>query len=210
MMAEFTKALFFLAVISLSVSQSTTIAPFEGELELKVDMLARSDESECDDCELMLDRKIGTSIMLIPGDDFEVTTYLSLKTLHCFEKFRIHYTNDPDDFKEFHCTNSGCECVVVNEYIPCDDTITVEVSDLLDSNADEYQECKGMLGTNAEYKVRDVIEYYMHELFVAGHVSEIAEDQENGGEGQYSLAVCHSINVVLSVTSLLIAFFLQM
>lgn len=219
MMTEFTIALFFLAMISLS--QGDLRERLDGEIEIKPEILSRYDDASCTNCELMLDLELSTGLKMELDANRYNQVMIQLDKLHCITEVRTFRTESKNSWDPMECKPSDnemkpCQCTAFDCSAPQPVVGGMMDAETYNPSDGEIEACAGILVdyitvAMEDGEVGDPFEIYELALVAQDRTTweEIVEDEheEDGHEGQYSLAVCHSINVLLSVTALLIAIF---
>jgi len=250
MMTEFTIALFFLMIISLS--QGEMRDQLEHEMEVKTEFIF-ANAGSCSElhCESMFDLDMETGLVI----STEHSKYLSFTfpAYECFLEVRTYRTTSKSNWDPMVCTGEECKCSGMD----CTDPqpqVLIKLNEFDENwnkqepSEEELKLCNGILADNIQISREEAGPFKIYELVFVnqeiatwkdgyerpeiidngedgheddtdngedGHDDDTDNDEdgheedtdngEDGHEGNYSFAVCHSINVVLSVTGLLIA-----
>lgn len=222
-MTEFTIALFFLAIISLS--QGEMREELERELELKPKYLSGYSGEYCLislDCESLSDLDMETGIKLATVmEQLYTSLTITLDDYECIQEVRTYRTTSKDNWDPMECDEKECKCSGM-DCSGLQPVVKTEIKGLVAASTEEIASCDGILADWIEISQKGKATFDIYELVLVDQDratwkddgngddgnEEDTDNGEDGHEGQYSLAVCHSINVVLSVIGLLIAIFL--
>ena len=110
MMTEFTIALFFLAIISLS--QGEMREKLDREMELKPEFLTTKYAGDCSelDCETLSDLDMETGLKLPTDMDYYTSLTITLADYECIREVRTYRTTSKDNWDPMECDEKECKC----------------------------------------------------------------------------------------------------
>ena len=178
-MTEFTIALFFLAIISLS--QGEMREKLEREMELKPEFLTTyaGDCSERLDCETLSDLDMETGLKIQTDQDYYTSLTITLADYECIREVRTYRTTSKDNWDPMECDEKECKCsgMDCSGFQP---VVKTEIKGLVAASTEEIASCDGILADWIEISQKGKKTFDIYELVLV--------DQDRG-----ELHICSSI-----------------